>query len=224
MLKTEIHSKLGEGIYSVSDISFLLKLPKAKVRRWLNTFWNDRFAQKYNTEYSWGVGRAKATNFHILIEFYVFYQLREAGVSVSTIVTAHEEMAKKFKTPYPFASARLLTDGKNILYSIQDGTTVRANKSKQIVFREIIEDFYKRIDFSEDQLAERFYPLGKDHHIVVDPSHQFGQPTVENTNILAQTIYDMHRAGESDEFLARLYDLPLSSVEAAISLFNPQAA
>lgn len=224
MIAAASHSKLGEGIFSVSDISFLLRLPAAKVRRWLNDFWDSRLAEKYHQKYSWGEGRDKATNFYTLIEFYVFYQLRQAGVGTTAIFAAHENMAKELKTCYPFASAQLLTDGKNILYAMADGTTIKADKSRQIAFAHIIEQFCKRIEFSENNLAEKFYPLGKKEKIVVDPLHQFGQPTIEKTNILAQTIYNMHVAGESNEFLARLYDLPIKNVEAAISLFDKKAA
>ena len=73
MTLSAAHSKLGEGIYSIADISFLLKLPKHKVRRWLNDFWDSRLAEKYNQTYSWGQGSHQATNFYTLIEFYVFY-------------------------------------------------------------------------------------------------------------------------------------------------------
>ncbi len=224
MILSSTHSKLGEGIYSVSDISFLLKLPKQKVRRWLNDFWDSRLAEKYNQTYSWGTGRDQATNFYTLIEFYVFYSLRECGVSQRKIFEAHENMAKQLKTLYPFASAKLLTDGRSILYALDDGTTVKADKSKQIAFKQIIENFCKKIEFSNNNLANKYYPLGKEKHIVVDPHHQFGQPTIEKTNVLAETIYNLHSAGESDEFISRLYDISLKEVNASISLFNQKVA
>lgn len=224
MTTKETHSKLGEGIYSIADIAFLLKLPKQKVRRWLNDFWDSRLAEKYNQKYSWGEGRNQAVNFYTLIEFYIFYCLRELGVTQKKIFEAHEAMVKQLKTIHPFASAKVLTDGKSILYALEDGTTIKADKSKQIALKQIIENFCKKIEFSDNNLAEKFYPLGKNKYIVVDPQHQFGQPTVEETNILAETIYNMHEAGETNEFLSRLYDISLKEVQAAIYLFNKKAA
>ena len=90
--------------------------------------------------------------------------------------------------------------------------------------RQIIESFCKKIEFSGNSLAEKYYPLGRSEHIVVDPHHQFGQPVVEKTNVLAETIYNMHSAGETNQFLSRLYDISVKEVEAAISLFNNKAA
>lgn len=224
MLGFDNNIELGNGIYSLPDLAFILRLPQSRVRRWMNDFYNQRLGEKYKGKYSWGEGRNKATNFYTLIEFYVFYQLRENKVNAKTIFNAHEQMADQLKTPYPFASAPVLTDGKSILYSLQDGTTINADKTRQIAFRQIIESFCKKIEFSDSQLAERFWPLGKEHHIVVDPHHQFGQPVIEKTNLLAETIYDLHNAGESKEFLSRLYNISVKEVNDAMALFNLKTA
>ena len=66
--------------------------------------------------------------------------------------------------------------------------------------------------------------MGKDKHIIVDPHYQFGQPVIENTNILAETIFDLNQAGESPEFISRLYQLNVKEVEDAIALFTPKQA
>src|SRR4051794_34897747 len=116
MQTTDFNHKLGAGIYSIPDVAFILKLPVAKVRRWMNEFWDSRMAQNSN-RYSWGEGRNKATNFYTLMEFYVFYQLRELHVSTNRILTAHEDIAGQLNTPYPFGSSKVLTDGRNILFT-----------------------------------------------------------------------------------------------------------
>lgn len=223
MQTKDFNHKLGAGIYTVPDVAFILGLPAGKVRRWLNEFWDSRLAEKDN-KYSWGEGRDKATNFYTLMEFYVFYQLRELNVSTNRILTAHEDIASQLNTPYPFASSKMLTDGKNILFTMEDGTVVKADKSKQAAFKEIIKNFCKKIEFSEADIAERFYPMGKDKKIIVDPHHQFGQPVIEDTNILAETVFDLYQAGESPEFISRLYQLKVKEVEDAIALFTPKRA
>ena len=106
-----------------------------------------------------------------------------------------------------------------------DGDTiVNADKSKQVAFKQIIEQFCKKIEFSSFDIAERFYPMGKEKHIIVDPHHQFGQPVIENTNILAKTIFDMHKAGESTSFLCRLYELTDQEIIDAISFYTNKSA
>ncbi len=223
MQTTDFNNKLGAGIYSIPDVAFILKLPVPKVRRWMNEFWNSRMAQ-HDNKYSWGEGLEKATNFYTLIEFYVFYLLRESKVSTQKILIAHEDMSSQLNTPYPFASSKLLTDGRSILFTLSDGSIVKADRTRQSAFKEIIEKFCKKIEFSDSNIAERFYPLGRNRSIVVDPHHQFGQPIVSETNILAETIFDLYQAGENTRFISHLYQLKEKEVKDAIALFTSEAA
>jgi uncharacterized protein (DUF433 family) len=224
MTKFKNETKLGNGIYTIPDLAFILQLPQRKVHRWLNDFYDARLGNKYTGKYSWGEGRGKATNFLTLIEFYVFYKMRENKLGVKTILEAHEHIAKQLKTPYPFASAELLTEGKNVFYTLPDGTTMYANKSQQIVIKNAIETFCKKIDFSENKLAQRYWPMGKDHHIVVDPHHQFGQPVINGTNINAFVIHSMYESGEPINKIGILYDLTESQINDAVAFCKRKAA
>jgi len=79
------------------------------------------------------------------------------------------------------------------------------------------------MDFGTNQLALRYWPLGKERSIVVDPHHQLGQPTIKNTNILAETLYRMYTAGEKVKFIASLYDVSESDVTSSIEFFKKAA-
>ncbi len=215
--------QLGNGIYTIPDLALILQLPQHRVRRWLTDFFDQRLAGKEGS-YSWGEGRDKATNFLTLVEFYVFYMLRDKKVSVNRILEAHAHMSKELKTEYPFASYKLLVNKNQILYGKDEETWVRADQSNQIVIHKMLEQFFKKIDFSEKDLAQRFWPMGKDHHIVVDPHHQFGQPVITGTNITAATIFSMYESGESTSTIGILYDLTEKQVEDAIFFCKRKAA
>ena len=103
------------------------------------------------------------------------------------------------------------------MYSLEDGTTISANRSKQIALKESIEKFCMKIEFDKSKMAERYYPLGKQHHIVVAPHHQFGQPVIAGTNILVDTIYSLYKAKEPVPRIARLYELNEKQVCDAIA-------
>lgn len=215
--------ELGNGIYTVPDLALILKLPGNKVRRWLLEFYNQRLADNADG-YSRGEGRGRVTNFLTLIEFYVFYLLREQQIGVSKILQAHKNMSKKLNTKYPFASYRLLVNKKNILYGIDEETWVHADKSNQIIIHKLIETFFQKIDFSDNDLASRFWPLGKKNSIVVDPHHQFGQPVINGTNINATTVFSMYESGESTSTIGILYDLTEEQVNDAIAFCKQKAA
>ena len=214
---------LGIGLYSVPDVARILNLELPFVRRWLREYWENRFKKGKKIYSSWGAGRDKTVHFYTLIEFYVFYQLRKQGLSAQSIAKSHEIIAEELNTQFPFATSPILTDGKKILYKIDDEIIINADKTKQLNFSAIIKDFCLQMDFGKDQLALRYWPLGKEKNIVVDPHHQLGQPTVKNTNILAETLYRMYTAGEKVNFIASLYDVTQSDVTASIEFFKKAA-
>jgi len=216
--------QLGRGIYTLSDISNILHLPNSRIRYWVNVFWDDKLSKVSEMKYSWGEKQDKAVDFHTLIEFYTFYKLRELGISTNKILKAHSVISESLKTNFPFASSRILTDGNSILFSPDIQTIINADETLQYNLKEVIEPFCKKIDFNSNSLAYKFWPLGKKNSIVVDPHHQFGQPIIKGTNILAETLYRMNKAGESIEFIAKLYELKPKNVKDSINYFNKLAA
>jgi hypothetical protein len=135
--------ELGNGIYTVPDLALILHLPQSKVRRWLTDFYDQRLAGDA-AKYSWGKGRDRGTNFLTLIEFYIFYMLREHKIGAGKILEAHLHMSKELKTPYPFASHNLLVNKKDILYQVASDTWVHANKTNQIVIHKLIEEVFQK--------------------------------------------------------------------------------
>ncbi len=223
MIKTKNNIALGNGIYTVPDLALILQLPQPKVRRWLTDFYDQRLANN-KERYSWGIGKGRATNFLTLIEFYIFYLLREQKIGANKILEAHKNMSRELKTPYPFASSKLLINKKDILYEVITDTWVYADNSNQIIIHTLIENFFNKIDFSDNALAERFWPLGKEHTIVVDPHHQFGQPVIDGTNINAASIYSMYQSGEPPATIGILYDLTDEQINDAIAFCKRKAA
>jgi uncharacterized protein (DUF433 family) len=214
---------LGIGLYSVPDVARILGLELPFVRRWLKEYWENQFKAKKKFQSTWGSGREKTVHFYTLIEFYVFYQLRKQGLSAQNIAKSHEIIAEELNVQFPFASSTILTDGKKILYKIEDDLIVNADKSRQLNFSAIIKDFCHQMDFGKDSLAIRYWPLGKEKNIVVDPHHQLGQPIIRNTNILAETLYRMYTAGEKINFISSLYDVSESDVKDSIEFFKKAA-
>jgi uncharacterized protein (DUF433 family) len=214
---------LGIGLYTIPDVANILNLDGNLVQRWLREYWGNRFSAGQGNLSSWGKGRDKAVHFFTLIEFYVFYQLRKQGVSAQNIAKSYEIIRHELDTAFPFANSMILTDGKKIFYSSDGDLIINADKSKQINFKSIIEQFCHKIDFDKDAYALRYWPLGKEKNIVVDPRHQLGQPTVKNTNILAETLYTMYTSGEKISFISSLYDVPENDVRASIEFFKKAA-
>lgn len=220
-----IEPQIGKGIYSIPEAAAILNMPVNKVRRWVKKYWELEFLQGADASYTWGESRGKAFHFLTLIEIIAVDSFREIGVSFSKIKLAHSKLSEILETNYPFAHAELMTDGKRIFHKYLEESLLEVDEKQQFSFTQLVAPYCQKIDFqNKSQLAERFWPLGKDHEIVVDPHHSFGQPVIKGTNTTVETIYSMLNAGESPEFVASIYDLNLNAVEDVLSFMKRNAA
>ena len=96
---------------------------------------------------------------------------------------------------------------------------------RQFAFTKIIEpSLYRGIEFGSDALASCWYPVARSKAIVLDPSIAFGKPIVTKGSVRTSILYDAFKAEESKQYIAKLYDVPVSAVEAAIRFEEHLAA
>lgn len=217
--------QLGNGIFTTQEIAQILRLPYYKVRKWITQYWDGELGDFYEKNYSWSINNSKAVGFHTLIEFYVMMQFAEAGVKTREVLNAHKELSMFYKTNFPFATKEVLDNihtDKSKIYLNRNGDTISLDGSKQFNL-EIIKIFFQNLDFDNDMLASRFWPLGKKHKIVCDPHHKFGQPVISGTNIQSEAIYKMFLAEEPISFIASVYEITVKDVKDAIE-FHKKAA
>ena len=219
-MKTTGH--IGEGIFLVKDVAEILHLPLPKVRRWLIEFWESRFAPK-DHRYSFGEPNNRAVNFFTLIEFITFAMLRDQGFSSQRIQKFHKMLAEEMNTPYPFAKTKLLTDKKKVWYT-KFNELVCIDGKRQLSLIKILSPYLNKIDFDADTVALRYFPAGKKSTVVIDPKHQFGQPTIVGTNIKVETIYSLYQGKEPMDNICNLYDLTPKQVKDAVSYCRKLAA
>lgn len=214
--------QLGNGIYTMQEIAQIFRLPYQKIHLWITKYWDGELGEAYEKNYSWKVNNTKAVGFHTLVEFYVMIQLSEAGVKTRQVLNAHKELSKSFKTSFPFAKKEVIenisTDG-NKIYLKLNGSTITLDGSKQLNL-DFIKLFFKKLDFDEEMLASRFWPLGKKVNIVCDPHRKFGLPIINGTNIQAEAIYRMYLANEPIDFIATIYETSEQNIKDAITFLK----
>lgn len=208
--------EIGSGVYSVPDAAHILGFPIDKVRRWIKSYWENKFTAD-GTPYTWGEGRDRGFNFYTLVELIVIYALREKNVSFQKIISARSHLKKIIGVEYPFASKQIMSDGDKLFYQIDEDLLLDVNLKNQYSFKDIVKPYCNKLDFDAiDKLAERFWPLGKDRNIVVDPKHRLGEPTISGTNISVAIIAGMAARGEDVETIANVYGLTARQVKDAI--------
>lgn len=208
-----IKPKLGEGIYTKRDVADILNLPYAKVSRYMDEFWE---------AYTFGIDGAKMVNFKTLIEFYTFFILRKNGLSAQRIKKIHTLIATELNTRYPFAIKLHLDKKKAVFYEHLDNL-IKADGKKQFDIKPLLVDFLNKVEFNEEDIADRYFPLENSKLVVVDPKMQYGQPTITGTGIKAKIINAFIEGGESKETICRIYNLNMEQVNDAILYFNKAA-
>jgi uncharacterized protein (DUF433 family) len=225
--RINIAPQLGEGVYLIKDVAKILRLDYQKAYRWIVGYWGAlEGSLEENISYTFGTVGNRAINFYSLIEFYTFFKLRDAGVSAHYIKKIHRELSQQYNTPYPFAKVRdfrveprknkhgIVT--KKFVY-YYDKNLIKLDGKQQAIFDGFIDNFLQKIEFDDNNLAARFYPLNNSKNVVVDPNHQFGQPVVTGTNVKTSTIATHFRGGDDIELISKIYNLSERQVQDAIS-------
>lgn len=215
-------AEIGSGIYTTNDIALILKEPKQKVRYWMKEYWSKRYSWK-GESYAFGSGPGLAINFLSFIELYVFLKLRKSGVSVQSIHKARENMIAALNTPYPFAKARVLTDGSRIAFATESIPLTTADKNFQFYLEEIAMEYLSRVDYGQDDMVCRYWPDGKDSSVVVDPEYRFGYPIIQGTSIPTDIILYFTQAGETKSTIAHLYHITIKQIEDVLHFYRYSA-
>ena len=214
----ETKPRLGMGIYTPREIADILRLPYAKVSRWISAYWDGDLGEEFGRKYSWKVNGSKAVSFHTFVELYVMMQFSEAGVKPKKILEAHKVLSKELNTAFPFAMKSVLTkictDGGKI-YQDENGVIVSLDGTRQLNL-EFIRGFFKKLEFGDGEMASRYWPLGRKKSVVIDPTRKFGHPILEPTNIYPETLYGLYKAGDPIPYIAAIYEVSEHQVKHAI--------
>lgn len=223
---------LGTGIYLREEAARLIRVTPTRLRRWVSGY-------TYEYRYRKTAALRKrppvvatdlpviqdtiALSFVELMELRVVGALRNKGVSLQEIRKAADIAANQFRTEHPFASRRVYTDSRRIFAAVGDQLLepdlVELSKGTvvQIIAGGILEPFVTEIDFdAETSLAERWWPMGRNVPIVLDPRVAFGAPVICDTRLRTDFLASLAEEMNPGE-IAEAYRIDVESVNAARS-------
>jgi len=215
---------LNTGIYTVAEASRITGVSKERIRRWLCGYHSELRQKDYPPLWKSQLPSIKdkvALGFLDLIEVRFVDAFLNAGVSWAIIHRVREKAQQLHpETNHPFCTKQFVTDGRQIFRNLHDETgedCLEEIATDQRVFAEITRLFLKELEFRDGTTLERWWPLGKERHIVVDPRKNFGQPTVVTEGIPTQNLARSYKAnGSSLDEVARWYEISSESVREAV--------
>ena len=215
---------LERDVYGVGQASALLGLRHDKVRGWLDGY--ERSGVKYPP-----VIREVSTGGDLVTwgEFVELGYLREyrRRVSLQHIRPVMVRLREEFGVRYPLAHAQPLIYDRQLVLRIQEETlldpslAIVIRSGQGLILAREVEAYLQKVEFADDVVA-RIRPAGKTSPVVIDPEFSFGRPSIRG--VATERIAELYRSGDSAEFLAETYDLPIGDVNAAIAYETQLAA
>ena len=144
-------------------------------------------------------------------------------IKLSRLRDAHQFARERLAIDWPFASGQIRFEGGHVMHEFEsaypDGRRHRIAIDQGGVyvlpldFRDTLDLF----DFDDrDTLALRFYPLGRDAAVVVDPEHAAGLPSFAGTNVRIDTVINRWRSGQTIAELEEDFEIPSSIIEVVL--------
>jgi len=221
---------LGKGIYTVPDASRLSRVSPRRIRYWLKGLPSEEATESSDRRLWRGelgpIDDKLALGFLDLQEVRFIDAFLKTGVSWHLLRTAHGIARQRYGIEHPFCTRRFVTDGGEIIEEIAaepDGIAYEEVIRGQRVFRHVIQPLLKELEFTDNDLV-RWWPLGIDRTVVLDPRRQFGQPIAACSGVATEILQAASKTGHTVEEIADWYELDITSVRDAIEFESGLAA
>lgn len=216
---------VGKGMYSFPRASALTGIPTQSLRRWVLGRPSDTPSLSSRPVVDLelpDIEDEHALSFLNLIELKLIGEFRELGLPLQYIRRVVDVLRDSYDYDHPLACKRLLTDGHSIFAEIDESgefacIEIAGRRSNHVVMEEVVQPFFKDVEFyATSQLARRWFPMGVDGGVVVDPELSFGEPVLTESGLQTATLADLVAAGDSPAKVAFWYEVPQQEVETAV--------
>jgi len=212
-------------LYSFADADRLAGAKRGTSSRWLRGYGYKAAngAVVRRPPVTIGLDRDGTVSFVDLIEVVAISRLKELGLPLSEIRKIVAECQEDLGHSRPLTSLKFKTDGKEAFVSVGDHLLGLRNRRGQRAWNEILEPFLEELDY-RDAYASRWWPVGRDKPIVIDPDYGFGLPVVDKSGVRTEILLERYESGDSVDQIADDFSLNANDVEEAIHYEKTRAA
>ena len=219
-----------EPLYTIRETARLAQVSSSTVRRWLYGYAPDpRWPEDKSPPVFGDSPESPFVSFLQLIEIVIASDFRKVGhVRLDTVREAYQNARAEWGVEYPFAHLNLESLGGHIIRWIRgDDQAVSGARAvdspEQWGLPGLVTEEIHKLDY-EQQLAARWYPVGKDMPIVVDPLFSSGLPTIKGRGVTVGAIFRRWKAGHLIEFIADDLQLEPALVQRTLQYAEKLAA
>ena len=210
-----------QPMYSFKEVARLSDISVSTVRNWLFGY---TVEERQVAPLIKASPDATCCSFLNLVEVMVAARFRKAeGTKYEVVKRTYENARKLYSLEHPFASdLRLKSIGGHIVHMIREKGSFQAiDTPEQFTLPNLVTEMMEQLEF-ELELASKWYPVGKNIPIVVDPYVSSGVPTIEGRSITVENIEKRFYVGKQTwDFISKDLELPIDVVEEVIR-FTPR--
>lgn len=216
---------LDRPVYGLGQVDYILGLTPGTARRWIDGY--RRGGRTYDPVVRFETTGDDTVTWGEFVETRLLSEYRDAGVPLIRMRPAIDRLREELATPYPLASAKtwLAVDGRELVRRVQEEVGLDRHLSLVVVrsgqgvldWSRQADDFRTSAEWTgagADAQIRLLRPSAEIREVVVDPLQSFGEPSVRGvrTDIIAELV----RAGDPPDMIADLYELPRTTVDAAL--------
>ena len=218
-------SLLHTGIYSIPEAARYTGLEESRVRRWLSGYSFTSSGKKRSSPPVWTgqlpvIKGRRAVAFRDLIEMRFVDAFLRAGVSWKTIRDVQETARREFNLDHPFSTNRFRADGSSIVMQVTSADQQAGLfdlHSRQQIFFDAAEPLRGELELNDHDQVCRWWPLGRNRTVVLDPARQWGRPVTARTGVPVDVIARLHRKKITAVAIASWLEAGQDEVEDAIA-------
>ena len=217
------HPSVKRPLYNFAEADRIAGVTSNTSRRWLKgySFWYED--ERHDMPPVTPTTEAKdAVSFVDLMEVATIGKLIKRGFSLKRIRRINAAAHLYLKTPRPLVTETFKVTGRDIF--VDDGFGILVNVGHEAgmqAWDEVLNPFLDTVEY-EGAIVRRWWPLGKDVAVLVDPDYGFGLPVVDGVGVRTEIIAERHRAGDSTDEIAYDFDVTPKQIKDALQWEMPK--
>jgi len=218
-------SLINIGIYTIPEAAGLTGLSESRIRRWLTGYTFKTSGTRKSSPPVWSgqlapIKGRRVVSFRDLIEMKFVDAFLRARVSWTVIRKVQELARKQFKYDHPFSTNRFRSDGSHIVMTAlneENQESLFDVSTRQQIFLQAAAPFREELEMDDDDTVIRWWPLGRDQHIVLDPARNWGRPVVQRNGVHTSVVSHAVQNKFTKQHAAEWFELSTEEIDDALA-------